>query len=117
MITDISARVGGNFPEWFQKQRVLTEFILYSGYMEYIHGSLDKVCTIPPSTKPYGACNICHSDIEHIDQKLEQMLSNDPDLLSVSVHRRAWDNFNNKQKELYRTMLLSRGICRAKDIK
>jgi hypothetical protein len=117
MIVDVAARVGEDFTIWFQQQILLTEFILYSGYMEYIHGSLDKVCTIPPSTKPYSACNICHSDIEQIDQKLEQMLSNDPDLLSVSVHRRAWDNFNNKQKELYRNMLLSRGICWAKDIK
>jgi hypothetical protein len=116
MIVDITRRVGEDFTIWFQQQILLTEFILYSGYMEYIHGSLDKICSTQYDRKKYNACNICHSDVHCIDQKLHQMLSSGSDLLSVGVHRRAWDKFDDKQKELYRAVLLARHITQAQDL-
>jgi hypothetical protein len=117
MIAEISTRVNQDFPVWFQQQKLLTEFILYSGYLEYVHSSLNKICSIPYDKKPYDACNICHSDLEHIDRKLNQMLVYDPNLLSVSVHRHAWDKFDNKQKELYRTVLINKHITQAANIR
>ena len=73
MLADISARTGENFPIWFQRQGMLTEFVLYSGYLEYVHGSLDKICNMSNIRQRNEACNICHSDIDIIDQKLNQM--------------------------------------------
>jgi hypothetical protein len=117
MIADITARVNQDFPSWFQQQEMLTEFILYSGYMEYAHGLLTEICSIPPARKPYLVCNICHNDLDQVDEKLHYMSAADSDLLSVSVHRWAWLKFSSKQKDLYRNVLLNKHVTKAADIK
>lgn len=117
MTEEISTRVKQDFATWFQQQELLTEFILYSGYIEYTHGSVTAICSVRPDHRPYSVCNICHSDTEHIDKKLHNMMSDKTDLLSVSVHRHAWKLFTKQQKELYRAVLLNRHITRATNIK
>jgi hypothetical protein len=110
MIKYIEQKVNQNFSEWFQAQGMLTEFILYSGWVEMVSG-LDKYYS-PKSNFKYH--NICHSEVGIADIKLKTM--NSVNSLVVGVHRNAWKQFSDEQKNCYREILLSRGLTRAKDL-
>ena len=105
MITDIQARTEQEFGAWFQAQGMITEFILYTGYVQQRLGRLSDAYA--PGDF-YSICNICHSELGRAPAKLEEMLA--PDVLTVSVHRHAWAGFTPAQQDQYRSLLHTRGI-------
>ena len=104
MVNWIESHTQQPFVEWFQNQGMLTEFILYSGWVQYKFGSLDSIyntsiCAIAP-------CNLCHSEVHMFDVKFAQMSRAN----TVSVHRRAWTQLSQEQQTKYIDFLASRGI-------
>lgn len=110
MITWIEEHTGQSFVDWFQTQGMVTEFILYSGWLVKNFGHLDAVGN---KTNSLGLiCNICHSEVGRADQKLNEMQR----ATAVSIHRNAWKNFNQQQKETYKLFLIKQGISRAEEV-
>lgn len=99
MIAYIENKVKQNFAEWFQAQGMLTEFILYSGWIEYRHGM-----DVYYSKKSFfTVCNVCHSEVGIIEQKLNVMKH--PSNLTVSIHRNAWSQMTSSQQTQYQNFL------------
>jgi hypothetical protein len=103
MIADIEQRTGKSFPTWFQAQGSVTEFILYSGYLESIH-----MTDLLYNTEQYwlAPCNLCHSEVDAFDRKFQEMQSS----LTVSIHRNAWNRLSHEQQQQYHAFLQQRGI-------
>jgi len=106
MIADVETRTSTAFPEWFQAQGMLTEFILYSGYV-HSQGGFDWLynvnsCEVIP-------VNICHSEVAAFDRKFKDMQNS----LTVSVHRNAWTELTHEQRQQYQYFLIDRGILAA----
>jgi hypothetical protein len=112
MIRDLELRTKKPFADWFQQQGMVTEFILYSGYVEYRDGSLDLMFT--NDEEPYHVCNVCHNEVEDFDRKFFEMM--DPTNLTVSIHRGAWTHLTEIQQQAYRNFLIAHGITRAKEL-
>ena len=109
MIAQIEKRTGQHFPEWFQQQGMLTEFILYSGYVQYQHQNLNNMYL---GTNKLRLCNnICHSEVAVFDTKLKLVLDQRP--LTMGVHRNAWSQLTLQQQEAYVAYLISLGITKA----
>lgn len=104
MVQWIQAHTQQPFAEWFQNQGMLTEFILYSGWIQYKFGNLDKIYNTTKST--IIPCNLCHSEVAAFDRKFNTMAQ----ATTVSVHRRAWTQLTPDQQAQYRNFLISRGI-------
>ena len=103
MITDIEYRTGIDFAEWFQTQGRVTEFMLYTGYLQS-KNLIDSLYNKSKSTiKP---CNVCHSEVAVWDKKFADMKQ----ATTVSVHRNAWSRLNLTQQQQYRDFLKLRGI-------
>lgn len=102
MIADIELRKKTNFVNWFQTQGMLTEFILYSAWIEHRYGLANSIAesTICP-------VNICHGDA-NIDHKLSAM--SNTNTTTVSVHRSAWPNFSAEQQQKYQELLKQKGL-------
>jgi len=99
-----------SFIAWFLEQGLLTEFVLYSSYIDSKLGGLDRFYA--PGNM-LSVVNICHSDrIDDIDTKLQNM--HDHEIISVAVHRNAWINFTETQKNRYRDFLVSRSITKGR---
>jgi len=104
MIAWIESAVNRPFATWFQDQGRLTEFLLYTGWIQYHTGALgqiydlDQVDLIP--------CNLCHSEIGSFDHKFKEMHNS----TTVSIHRRAWTQLLPEQQTQYTDFLASRGI-------
>jgi hypothetical protein len=113
MIQEVERRTGTNFARWFQETGMVTEFILYSGYVQYCDGTLDQQYTNTFSNR-YFVCNICHSEVEQFDSKFLQMSNKNN--LTVSIHRNAWSKLTNSQRKNYQDFLLSKGITRAQNL-
>lgn len=113
LIQEVENRVGQSFNKWFQDTGMITEFILYSGYIQYRDGDLDKVYT-NEFDRPYRLCNICHSELNIFDQKFEEMKNENN--LTVSIHRRAWNSITPSQKESYKNLLVNKGITKAVEL-
>jgi len=113
LIPEVEKRSGKKFSTWFLEQGMVTEFILYSGYVEYRDGTLDRLYS-KEFKKGYDCCNICHSEVNEFDHKYQGMLSNNN--LTVSIHRNAWAQLTLIQKELYQNLLISKGISSAKEL-
>jgi len=103
MIADVEQRTGESFPAWFQAQGSVTEFILYSGYLESTHMAdllyNTEQCLLLP-------CNLCHSEVDAFDRKFREM----QDSLTVSIHRNAWSQLSQQQQQQYHVFLQQRGI-------
>ena len=82
---------------------MLTEFILYSGYLFYRDQTLNKLYG-PNSIG--GVTNICHSEVGIYDSKSQQF----PHSTTVSIHRNAWNAMTHQQQQTYKDFLLTRGI-------
>jgi hypothetical protein len=113
MIQEVTKRTRQPFGQWFQDAGMITEFILYSGYLQYRDGTLDKMYT-NTFDRPYQLCNICHNETEIFDQKFEDML--DESNLTVSIHRGAWKHLSDSQRTRYKNLLIDRGISGAVDL-
>lgn len=106
MIQEVESRTGQSFAEWFQQTGMVTEFILYSGYIQYRFGNLGSLYT--NNYQSYKVCNICHSEVESFDRKFQDML--DSNILTVSIHRNAWPKLTEDQKNKYRNLLTKFGV-------
>jgi hypothetical protein len=113
LIAKIEHRTQTPFIKWFGDCRLLTEFILYSGYIQYLYGSLDAVSTVNSATA-YRVCNICHSEFENFDTKFN--FANNASILTVSIHRRAWNQLRPDQQQRYRDFLVSKNISTGADL-
>jgi len=103
MITDIEYRTGIDFAEWFQAQGRVTEFMLYSGYLQS-KNLIDVLYNTEISTITPG--NVCHSEVAAWDRKYQEMSQ----ATTVSVHRNAWRQLSTEQQQQYTDFLASRGI-------
>lgn len=111
MIAEIEHRTKDSFPNWFQDQGMVTEYILYVGYCIYRYGNLDKIYSL---TVPYQVANLCHSQTGIIPNKLLEMAGSCS--LTVSVHRRAWTVMTQEQQHVYKQLLINRGIKTAESL-
>jgi len=106
MIADIEARTSTDFPTWFQAQGMLTEFILYSGYI-HLQGGFEKVYNV--ETNAVFPVNICHSEVSAFDRKFADMKN----ASTVSIHRNAWKELTDEQRQQYQHFLIDRGVLAA----
>lgn len=111
MIVDTANLTHHSFPGWFQQQGMLTEFILYSGYILYRYGSFSGLYA---DNNSLTVCNVCHSETGIFDQKFKQMQQNG--VSAVSVHRHAWSVLSDIQQKQYRDFLINRGITQAEHL-
>jgi hypothetical protein len=112
MLKEVEHRTQQPFGDWFQQTGRVTEFILYSGYVQYIDGSLAKRFT---GGLTYIPCNICHNESEMFETKFNLMCS-DANVVCVSIHRNAWPQLSKQQQKSYKDFLISRGITQTKDL-
>jgi hypothetical protein len=110
LIAEVEARTQTPFIEWFGSHGMLTEFILYSGYCQYRYGSLDVVAAGNLPTA-YKVCNICHSEWQDFDRKLQAIINRRP--LTIGVHRNAWCKLSRQQQQSYIDYLTEHGITKA----
>lgn len=110
MIAAVEAQVTDTFPTWFQAQGRLTEFILYSGYTDLIGDQSYNL-----TDNAIRPVNICHSETGIFDVKIDQVKQTDP--LTVSIHRHAWSNITEQQKQVFKDLLINRQLTSAKDLK
>jgi len=110
MICKIEKQTENKFGDWFQHQGMLTEFILYSGYVLQTYQDFNHV--IAPQY--YQVTNICHSEVGMFDIKYQRMQADC--ILTVSIHRNAWDQLTIQQKELYVGFLTNRHITQSKNL-
>lgn len=106
LIAEVEQRTAMRFPEWFQAQGMLTEFILYSGYIQY-RGFTDILYNV--DNNAIVPANVCHSEVAAFDRKFKDMQN----ALTVSIHRRAWTELTAEQRQQYQHFLIDRGIIAA----
>ena len=102
MIANIETQTKQPFPEWFQSQGMLTEFILYSGYVDSI-SQWDELYSNQQAVIP---CNVCHSEVDAWERKFAEMQN----AHTVSVHRHAWTKLTPKQQQQYQHFLIDQGV-------
>lgn len=105
MIREVELRTGQDFTDYFQQQGILTEFILYSGYVWYRDNTFDRRYHTQSRIQPE---NLCHSETGIFDSKFNTM--NQPETLTVSIHRNAWSKLSKEQQQQYYRLLTKRGI-------
>lgn len=108
MIAETTFLAKKSFPIWFQARGRMTEFMLYSGYLQYRFGGYD---TFYASAPAFGVVNISHGEVDQFDNKLTQM--NHPQTLTVSIHREAWRQLTDDQKQQYQFRLIEAGLIGA----
>jgi len=107
LISDTTSLVKNKFPLWFQEQGIVTEFMLYAGYLQYKFKGFASYY----SEGTVYLCNLCRDDAENFDSKFSIM--NHQNTQTVSIHRYAWSKLTDNQKKQYRDYLISRGITKA----
>ena len=103
MVAWVEEHTHQDFVHWFQAQGMLTEFMLYSGWIQR-QGGFDIMYNI--SKSDIHPCNLCHSEVASFDRKFNEMQSTD----TVSIHRHAWTQLTPEQQTKYTDFLVSRGI-------
>jgi hypothetical protein len=113
MIKDVELRTQQSFGDWFQQQGMVTEFILYSGYLEYRDTTLDVMYDQNNKFR-YQVCNISHGEVELFNTKFLEMMH--PNILTVSVHRKAWTILTDIQRKAYKDFLTLHSISQAREL-
>jgi hypothetical protein len=112
MIAEVTLRTQQSFPIWFQSQGMLTEFILYSGFVKFLCGELS---VLYGSENRLGApCNVSHDEADQWNRKFMQMRNQNT--VTVSVHRGAWSKLTAQQQQQYKDLLIEHGIEAAADL-
>lgn len=109
MIVATTTLTKQSFPVWFQQQGMLTEFILYSGFLIKRYGTLDQLYS---TESRFLIQNVCHSEVGIYNIKLQQAIDNKSNL-TISVHRGAWANLTIEQRTQYKEFLSSKNISLA----
>jgi hypothetical protein len=112
MIAETTIRTKTSFPYWFQQQGMLTEFILYSGFVQFLCGDLTVLYS--DKNKLGTQVNVSHDEVDQWNRKFFQMTR--LNTFSVSVHRTAWKNMLTQQRNEYKEFLIQRGIEAAADL-
>lgn len=108
MIAETTFKTDASFPQWFQQQGMLTEFLLYSGYVYSKPKMWDMLYSRQRAIYPV---NICHSEVAIFDRKMSMMEY--PEIITVSVHRGAWLALSRPQQDQYRDYLIRHDISGA----
>jgi hypothetical protein len=106
MIADCEQRTKHSFPAWFQAQGMLTEFVLYSAWLQ--QQNLYDTLYADPAIIP---CNVDHSEVNRIDSRLDEMQRIKPH--TVSIHRGAWQHMTPDQRMRYQHYLIDQGLTSA----
>jgi len=112
MIADVTLRTKTSFPIWFQRQGVLTEFVLYSAFVQHLCGDIGVL--YDQHNHLGGIVNVAHDETKSWLIKLNQMRKGET--LTVSVHRSAWQQLTPQQRQEYRDLLTQRGIPAAANL-
>jgi hypothetical protein len=112
MIADVTLRTKTSFPIWFQRQGVLTEFVLYSAFVQHLCGDIGVL--YDQHNHLGGIINVAHDETKSWLIKLNQMRKGET--LTVSVHRSAWQQLAPQQRQEYRDLLTQRGIPAAANL-
>jgi hypothetical protein len=112
MIADVTLRTKTSFPIWFQRQGVLTEFVLYSAFVQHLCGDIGVL--YDQHNHLGGIVNVAHDETKSWLIKLNQMRKGET--LTVSVHRSAWQQLTAQQRQEYRDLLTQRGIPAAANL-
>ena len=112
MIAEVTLRTRTSFPIWFQSQGVLTEFVLYSAFVQHLCGDIGVL--YDQHNHLGSIINVAHNETDSWLIKINQM--NKGETLTVSVHRGAWEQLTAQQRQEYRDLLLQRGIEAARDL-
>ena len=112
MIAEITLRTRTSFPTWFQQQGMVTEFILYAGFVKFLCG--DLAVLYGPENHIGHVVNVSHDETDLWLTKISQMAHRNA--LTVSVHRGAWAKLTAQQRQEYQNLLLQRGIEAAADL-
>lgn len=120
LFVEVKRRTGKTLPVWFQEKGMVTEFILYTGFIAWRDGHLGVTIdnsqpNNPLEPSPTNVCNICHTEVGIFDSKFPAHDSNYP-WATVSVHRRTWPQLTHTQQQRFRDFLINRGISTAKDL-
>ena len=112
MIAEVTLRTKTSFPIWFQTQGVLTEFVLYSAFVQYLCGDIG---VLYDDHNGLGhVINVSHDETDSWLIKISQMAHQNA--ITVSVHRGAWAKLTAHQRQEYRDLLIQRGILAAADL-
>jgi hypothetical protein len=112
MIADVTLRTKTSFPIWFQSQGMLTEFVLYSAFVQHLCGDIGVL--YEQHNHLGGIINVAHNETDSWSIKINQMRKGET--LTVSVHRGAWEQLTPPQRQEYRDLLTQRGIAAAEDL-
>ena len=112
MIAEVTLRTRTSFPTWFQQQGMVTEFILYSGFVKFLCGDLSVLYS--PKSHLGHVVNVSHDEVGAWEQKFEQM--QDHDTVTVSIHRGAWTKLTVQQQQQYKNLLIEHGIEAAENL-
>jgi hypothetical protein len=112
MIADVTLRTRTSFPIWFQSQGMLTEFVLYSAFVQHLCGDIGVL--YDQHNHLGGIVNVAHNETESWSIKINQMRKGET--LTVSVHRGAWEQLTPPQRQEYRDLLTQRGIEAGADL-
>lgn len=100
-----------NFPDWFQTNvrypNLITEFLLYSAYVTSVYGNLD-VLYDTTSIPNFIALNIADYEAPDFDKRFGYM--QDPKVLTVSLHRKAYTQLTPTQLEQWQQFLIDRKL-------
>lgn len=104
MINWIEKSTNMNFIQWFEQQGMLTEFLLYAGWVVKKYHSLDHVAD---RQNTFGqVLNINNRETSAFDHKYKSMLQ----AVTVSIHRDAWKLLTTAQQQQYTQFLSDRHI-------
>tara|TARA_R110000868_G_scaffold37906_2_gene133413 strand:+ start:754 stop:1596 length:843 start_codon:yes stop_codon:yes gene_type:complete len=112
MIAEVTMRTRTSFPAWFQSQGMLTEFVLYSAFVQHLCGDIGVL--YDQHNHLGSIVNVAHNETDSWSIKINQMRKGEP--LTVSVHRGAWEQLTEPQRQEYRDLLLQHGIEAAQDL-
>ena len=112
MIADVTLRTKTSFPIWFQSQGMLTEFVLYSAFVQHLCGDIGVL--YEQHNHLGGIINMAHNETDSWSIKINQMRKGET--LTVSVHRGAWAKLTAEQQQQYRDLLAQRGIEAAQQL-
>jgi hypothetical protein len=102
LIAFIEAKYSQPFAEWFLGKGSVTEFMLYSGYVQY-QSLNSQLYNVQFQIQP---CNICHSEVLRFDDKLDEAENSH----TVSIHRNAWNQLSPDQQLRYQNFLAQKGV-------